>query len=626
MNITAVLYFAIALPLVADIGLQDAKFAKLPDAESVTGAGALEGMARALGKSNPLGYAEWKEIKDGPDKRATDALRLATKKAGEKEKPYSFQATAKITTPVVKNDLLLAVFYARGEYIPNSTAQCVFVFEESKAPYAKSAYKRLEIEGEWRKFYVAFHAKQDFPVGSAQVSFQAGFSPQIIQIADLRVLNYRHAVKYMDLPYTPLTYRGRAENAEWRAEANERIEKYRKSTLTLRIHNAKGRSVSGAEVRIRQVRHAYGFGSAVDAKTLLGEGDDGEKYRSIIESSFNKVTLENDLKWPQWESNKQPGLDALAWLKERNIPVRGHTLLWPGWKNLPKDLEALSSDPAKLHARILDHIRDEAGALKGQVSEWDVVNEPYSNTDIQNILGEGILADAFKAARLADPKAQLCINDYGILSYGGADTEHQDAYYKTIKTLRAAGAPISGIGMQGHFNEEGLTAPQKVWEILDRFSDLGIPIQVTEHDIDVSDEEAWADYTRDIMTVCFAHPATSAFTIWGFWEGRHWIPNAAYFAKNWEPRPAAKVWYDLVFKKWWTNLRTWTDYRGRVKSECFLGDYIIEVKYGTMTAVKQVTLKRGGDYIEIELRPPPKVPAPVPGAVVPVVPAATPKK
>jgi hypothetical protein len=65
-----------------------------------------------------------------------------------------------------------------------------------------------------------------------------------------------------------------------------------------------------------------------------------------------------------------------------------------------------------------------------------------------------------------------------------------------------------------------------------------------------------------------------------------------------------------VFKKWWTNVRTWTDYRGRVKSKCFLGDYIIEVKYGNMKAEKAFTVKRGGEYLEIELKAPPKDPAP----------------
>ena len=623
LGIFAVFLFILTSPVTADIAQQDAKFSKLPQPADETAPGALEGMARALGKTNPLGFAEWKHIDDGPEPSLKNVLRLATKKPAEKQ--WSIQTTAKVNFSIEKGDLLLAVFYVRGEFMPNDQAKCVFVFEESKAPWTKSTEHIVEAEADWQKYFVAFTARSDYAPGEAQMGFQAGFGPQVVQIAGLRVMNFRHTVKHSDLPYTPLTYRGRSATAEWRKEADERIEKYRKSTLTVFVHNAKGRKVVGAEVRIRQARHAYGFGSAVDAATLLSQNEDGEKYRSIVESSFNKVTLENDLKWPQWESNKQPALDALAWLKEKEISVRGHTLLWPGWKNLPKDLESLTSDPAKLKSRILDHIRDEAGALKGQVTEWDVVNEPYSNTDIQKALGDGILVDALKAARDADPKARLFVNDYGILSHGASDTEHHDALYKTIQTLRAAGAPIGGIGMQGHFDKQ-LTPPTKVWETLDRFSAFGIPIQITEHDIDVLDEEAWADYTRDFMIACFAHPATNAFITWGFWEGRHWIPSAAYWSKDWQPRPTAKVWYDLVFKKWWTNVRSWTDYRGRTKAKCFLGDYIIEVKYGTMKTEKRFTLKRGGDYVEIELRPPPKVVPPATAAPVPAVPAtAAPK-
>ncbi len=603
--------FILSLPLVADIAQQDTKFAKLPAPVDETAPAALEGMARALGRTNPLGFAEWKHISDGPTRSLDQVLRLATKKQGEK--PWSIQTTAKVNIGVKKGDLLLAVFYVRGEFMPNEQVKCVFVFEEGKSPWAKSAEHSVDAEKDWQKFYVAFPAKQDYAPGAAQMSFQAGFGPQIIQIAGLRVLNFGHTVKYNDLPYTPLTYRGRTADAEWRKDADERIERYRKSTLTVRVINSKGRSVPGAEVRVRQIRHAYGFGSAVDAGALLAQTEDGEKYRSIVESSFNKVTLENDLKWTQWENNKQPALDALAWLKEKQITVRGHALLWPGWKNLPKDLEAL--DPPKLRARILDHVREEVTALKGQVTEWDVINEPYSNTDIQKALGDAFLVDVLKAARDADPKARLFINDYGILSHGSADIEHIEAYFKTIQTLRTAGAPLAGIGMQGHFDNQ-LTPLTKVWETLDKFSTFGLPIQITEHDIDVLDEDAWMDYTRDFMTACFAHPATNAFIIWGFWEGRHWIPNAAFWTKDWQPRAAAKVWYDLVFKKWWTNSRTWTDYKGRTKVKCFLGDYIVEVKSGTMKAEKAFTLKRGGDYFEIELRPPPKVapvaPIPVP--------------
>ncbi len=601
----------------ADIAQQDARFAKLPDPVGTLSAGALEGMARALAKTNPLGFAEWKEVADGPGDKAASVLRLATRKPVEK--PHLFQTRARVHMPVKKGDVLLAVFYARGEFMPSDNAQCHFVFEQAQEPWHKSVTHRVEMEKEWQKFYVPFLAVDSYEPGAAQIAFHAGFGQQIIQIADLRVFNYSRSVKFGELPYTPLTYRGRSESAEWRKEAEERIENYRKATLTVRVHSSKGKSIAGAEVRIRQVRHAYGFGSAVDSAALLAQNSDGETYRAIVESSFNKVTIENNLKWPQWENNKQPALDALNWMKEKSIAVRGHTLLWPGWKKLPKDLAALASDPPKLKARILDHISAIATATQGFVTEWDVVNEPYTNTDIQKVLGDSILTEAYKAAREADPKARLFINDYGILSHSGTNADHQDGYYKVIQTLKAAGAPIGGIGMQGHFDEQ-LTPPVKVWEILDRFAVFGIPIHITEHDINVWDEDAWADYTRDFMTACFAHPATSAFITWGFWEGRHWIPNAAYWTKDWQPRPAAKVWYDLVFKKWWTNSRTWTDYRGRTKAKCFLGDYIIEVKYRTMKTEKPFTLKRGGDYVEIELRPAPKI------ETTPTTPAAVPAK
>jgi hypothetical protein len=61
-----------------------------------------------------------------------------------------------------------------------------------------------------------------------------------------------------------------------------------------------------------------------------------------------------------------------------------------------------------------------------------------------------------------------------------------------------------------------------------------------------------------------------------------------------------------VYKKWWSSVRSWTDYKGRTKSKLFLGDYIIEVKYGNMKTEKPYTLKRGSNYLELELRPPPK--------------------
>ncbi|MEO6739023.1 MAG: endo-1,4-beta-xylanase [Chthoniobacteraceae bacterium] len=589
------LFLAFVTPVFADMAAQDARFKKLPAGREISPPRALEGMALALGKTNKHGVAEYVDAKGGPG--FEKALRMSVRKVPEN--PWGFQTHSKCAVKVKKGEVLLAVFWARAAGTSDE-AGGMFVFELSRAPYTKSSSFRFECGKVWTKFYVPFIAAMDYGEDDIALHFQAGDAKQTMEIGGLKVISYGNGVTLGDLPYTPLTYKGRSPDAPWRKEAADSIEKERKAQLTVVVTSISGRSLPGAEVRVRQVRHAYGFGSAVAAAPLLDTGADSDTYRNVVANAFNRVTVENDMKWQEFEGNRQRALDAVKWLREAGIAVRGHNLLWPGWTRLPKDVAALEGKPDALRKRILDHVRDEVGAFKGQILEWDVVNEPVTNTDVQRVLGNGILAETFKAAREADPQAKLFINDYSILSHGGADTEHQDAYFKTIRELLDAKAPVQGIGMQGHFHEQ-LTPITKVWEILNRFGALGLPIEITEHDINVWDDEVMADYTRDFMTAVFAHTATSGFITWGFWEKRHWIPNAAQWTGAWQLRGHGKVWYDLVFKKWWTSVNTETGKGGVAKVRAFLGDYTIEVRAGAKAKTVRVKLPKGGTRVEIEL-------------------------
>jgi GH35 family endo-1,4-beta-xylanase len=588
------LLFAMTLPARADMAAQDARFAKLPPGRDVCPPRALEGMALALGKSNPHGSAEYIETKGAPGFQK--ALRLTTKR--EPEKPWDFQTHAKCSEAVAKGEVLLGVFWARAAG-SGDEAESTFVFELAREPYTKSVTYRFECGPAWSKFYVPFVAAMDYEPGDIALHFHGGKARQSVEIGGLRLISYGRKVALGQLPYTPLTYKGRPADAPWRKLADEAIEKNRKAQITIVVHRPSGKVLPWAPVRVRQMRHAYGFGSAVAASPLLDEGTDPDMYRDIVVRSFNKATIENDLKWPEFESRRQRALDAVKWLCDMGIAVRGHTLLWPGWSRLPKDVAGLKEDPDALRKRILDHVRDEVGAFKGRIAEWDVVNEPVTNADVQRVLGDGFLAEVFKTAREADPQPRLFINDYGILSDGGMNTAHQDAYFRVIRALLDAKAPVQGIGMQGHFNEQ-LTPPTRIWEILDRFAELRVPIQITEHDINVWDEEVMADYTRDFMTAIFAHPATTGIVTWGFWEKRHWIPNAAPWTAGWELRAHGRVWYDLVYKKWWTRVNTETGRSGATKVRGFLGDYIIEAEYGAKTKEVPVKLGRDGARVEIQ--------------------------
>ena len=605
----AILLLTTSRPLHADgLAEQDARFARLPAGASLLPEKGLAAF-QFMGKD---GTAQLVPVEGQP---FAEAQRVRT--TARPLNPWGAQLGARSGAAVKMGDHLLAVFFIRGTERPAEMdeARSEFVFELAGGANEKSASYPVTAGAAWRKYYIPFTAKNDAAAHEAQVLFRAGYDPQVVEIGGLQVLDFGPAVPLADLPYTPPTYRGREAEAAWRTAAAERIERLRKGDLAIAVTRG-GQPVAGAEVRVKMTRHAFGFGSAVDAQTLLQAGPDGDRYRAVILENFNKVVLENDLKWPRWDADHAPGLAAVAWLRAHGLAVRGHCLIWPGWENLPPKLKPLAATPDILRQTILDHLAGELTALRGQCAEWDVVNEPFNNTDLQAVF-TGVarasapdwperhaapLADWFRAARAAEPAAKLDLNDYSILSSGGRDTTHQDHYFRTIRALLATGAPVQGIGLQSHFDED-LTPPARLLEILDRFATLGLPLQGTEHDVNVYDEQLQADYTRDYLTVMFSHPAVIGIITWGFWEKRHWIPAAAYYRADWSLRPAGQVWQNLVRKTWWTDTTAQTGAQGGISLRGFLGDYEIRVRADGVEKTVPVKLGKDGAKISIELAP-----------------------
>jgi GH35 family endo-1,4-beta-xylanase len=369
----------------------------------------------------------------------------------------------------------------------------------------------------------------------------------------------------------------------WRQAAEARIERIRKAELTVQVTRAGGKPAVGVPVRVYMKQHAFGWGTAVAGRLLLAEGSDADQYRRALLENFEMAVFENDLKWPQWERDRETPLAALRWLHSNGITrVRGHTLVWPGWRWLPPDLKTLAGDPAALRKRVLDHIRDEVSATRGLLEAWDVVNEPYTNHDLIDLLGKDEMLAWYRAAKEFDPKPVLFLNDFNILAAGGRDTAHQRHFYETLRFLLDRGAPLGGIGIQGHFQE--VTPPEKMLEILDIFAEFHLPIQITEFDFETDDEALQAEFTRDFLTICFSHPRVDALLLWGFWEGRHWRPRGAMLRKDWSPKPNYRVWRELVHGRWRTDTEGVTGAGGEYSVRAFRGEYEITAGGQTVRA------------------------------------------
>jgi endo-1,4-beta-xylanase len=523
------------------------------------------------------------------------AIRIKTGAVADNANPWDIRPRCFSTLPAQQNDVIAVTFWMRTIQAQAGKGFTTFVVERGNSPYTKSITYTAAAGSDWTKVEAPFTMAESYAANAYNLSFWVTFPNQEIEIGGFQILDYGPGVPFSALGLTTWPYAERAADAPWRTAAAQRIERYRKGDIAVVVNDNNGMPVTGAEVHVRMKRHAFGFGTAVAGDALQRTSSDGQNYRDALKKLFNKVVTENVLKWPFFETWARPQADTmLPWFAANGFSmVRGHNVIWPGLGNLPPDVQSMLKaqpvDQAALRSRIADHFSQVMSYTRGKVSEWDVLNEPYTNTDVQKALGDAEMAAWFKMARAADPSVKLYINDYSILESGGYDLAHINAYYRIIQNILANGGPIDGIGLQSHF-DSNLTPPSRVLELLDKFAALGKDLQVTEFDVNVADEGIQADYTRDFLTACFSHPAMKGFMIWGFWEGAHWLPRGAMIRKDWSTKPNYDVWNNLIYNQWWTDAAGVTGSDGIFRTRGFLGDYDVEIKANGTTRVLPLTL------------------------------------
>jgi uncharacterized protein (TIGR03437 family) len=537
----------------------------------------------------------------------TRVWRLKTPYPAASGNPYDFFLTGHAQQAITQGDLLVATVWIRSISAAYGNAYTRFVVQEDQPPYAKSAEWFLSSGSDWKQFQIPFRAVKTNAADSYSIQFWISSGPQEIEIAGLQILNYGPSLRVKDLSLSNYPYEGFAAKT-WLPAAEARIEKFRKGNAVVVIRDDNGHPIPNASIDIHMKSHQFGFGTAVASTFLLGTDANSAIYRRTLQDNFNRATPEDELKWPSWLGSRDSALKSLAWLKANGFKqVRGHNLVWPGWQYLPAYLQGFASNASGLEAEIEKHIHDEASATAGQLSEWDVINEPVTNQDLQKILGQPIMAKWFQAVRQNEPAAKLYVNDYNLLEGGGNDTPHQAGLETVLQTLDANAAGVQGIGLQAHFQWQ-LTDPARLYDVISRFAAYKHEMQVTELDVDVEDPALQAQYLTDFLTICFSHPSISGTTLWGFWEGRHFRPNAALWNLDWTLKPAARAWRNLVYSKWWTQLKAQSDADGVVRFRGFGGTYEAVATINGKQQVLNFTLTAGKtNYISLGKAPTPKL-------------------
>ncbi len=148
-------------------------------------------------------------------------------------------------------------------------------------------------------------------------------------------------------------------------------------------------------------------------------------------------------------------------------------------------------DAETIKQRLKQHIATTVGRYKGQLQSWDVVNEAINdggdaetsktehlrNSKWLQSLGPQFLTLAFKYAREADPNAVLYYNDYNIES----GPKHASSLV-LLKRLLADGAPVDGVGIQGHWRS-GRVPFADIEQAIVEYAALGLKVSITELDV-----------------------------------------------------------------------------------------------------------------------------------------------
>lgn len=323
-----------------------------------------------------------------------------------------------------------------------------------------------------------------------------------------------------------------------------------------------------------------------------------EAYLSTFEQHFNAATPENTFIWQMTNKEHSPDWTIADKMMEyvRSKPELlknffGHHLFWNRKSSLPEHLQNQSSEHIK--QAILDE-RLELIRRYPEIKQWLVVNEPLQR---QRRMENGVdhdevvldpeqdidfFVELFKQAKAINPEAKLYLNEYSILS-----GQKVDQYIAFIKKLLEKGTPIDGIGVQGHMWKEDFATLEQAKLSLQKLSQLGLPIRISEFDVseeaiaahfpDTDPKLKRAEYIKDMLTLFYGTPNVNGIYIWGFEGKTHWRndmgENAALVNGNFQPNESGQAQFNLTEKQWRTKAVVKADSSGTIKINGFPGNY-----------------------------------------------------
>ncbi len=528
------------------------------------------------------------------------------------------------TGALAQDDVVFVSFFARGEPAQGTATVQANAYLQENGTNNKLATIPISGHAQWQHFSTKIEVGSSIDNGEYKFVVHAGFADQVLEIGGLEIQNY-----------------GRLG--------------HRLSDYTVTVQDKFGNPLPEATLDVQMTNHGFKFGTQVrDQLYAITEEEfnalndtqrraltpnlednfniprftptwtDVLNHRNAVLDTFNHVVPTTGLQWVAIENSGTSVPEAavnratadgqsvtaasVVWQKDR----------WP----TPEAYRSASSPNAQAFHDALIEARLGPSSVLQQFSEtgsspeiddWKLLNEPLHENYYQQVFVDaGIytseveaLADYFKRADAVRPDVTLSINEYAVINSQNDDFAIQ--YRDLIQSLLDAGAPIDRIGIQAHIARNDITKE----DIIRRLDILAnttpkLPIEISEFDMRDDADTPQLNATeqermfRDILEASFAHPSVDGFIMWGVWDKVHWRGNAPLFDSDWNIKPEAAPWFDLVHSQWKPDL---VDEVVRSNGEwvapigLYNGDYQFTAEANGVSSVANVTVSQDGNYV-----------------------------
>jgi autotransporter-associated beta strand protein len=431
---------------------------------------------------------------------------------------------------------------------------------------------------------------------------------------------------------------------------------------------------AGTQVQVKLISNAFNFAAAVygnspfsgdtqwinvgaNGTNLPASTSEQINYQKAVTSNFNMIVPANAGKWVNNEftqgSVNMNLVDAMTdFAAQNNLRVRMHNLIWnteqPTFVNnlFAANGTLTAANKTTLNNAITSRINYYASQNNQPLgtpradnyTEMDVLNEPYNGQSHQdNYIGSGALgvsgvanvySQVATAVKNAGANTRLMVNEYNVLQFSpktisstgvesGSDP-YANWYLNGVQSLKQAGAPIGGIGMELYTNATSNVSPVQMQQAMQNLSVAkdpngnSMPLSLTEFGVAGGQSPSAANYDADLttaLTMAYGNPQTDTFGYWGGVGGPHDGNGSIYalYDANYNLTSAGQTWQSWM-NQYNTNLTLTTDANGNISFNGTYGLYDVIVNgqtyqlnlvkgtsnYGLLTAVQSAVWNGGG--------------------------------